>query len=111
VAIGEAAPALASIFHGLVPVRVARSMEEAVRAALDGAPRNGTVVLAPACASQDMFVDYRERGDRFAAAARALAAAKERGVDPPDAAGAAHPGLPIVEGDPMPAPEPGRSRA
>jgi UDP-N-acetylmuramoylalanine--D-glutamate ligase len=48
-------------------------MEEAVEMASKAAPEGGTVVLAPACASQDMFRDYRERGDRFAAAARALA--------------------------------------
>jgi hypothetical protein len=62
------------VFHGLVPVRHAASIEEAVELAFEAAPAGGTVVLAPACASQDMFRDYRERGERFAGAARALAA-------------------------------------
>jgi UDP-N-acetylmuramoylalanine--D-glutamate ligase len=74
VAIGEAAPQLVTVFRGLVPVRSAGSIEEAVAVAFDEAPAGGTVILAPACASQDMFRDYSERGERFAAAARALAA-------------------------------------
>ncbi len=72
VAIGESAPEIAEVFEGRVPVRVAASIEEAVRAASAMAPEEGTVLLAPACASWDMFRDYAERGDRFAAAARAL---------------------------------------
>jgi UDP-N-acetylmuramoylalanine--D-glutamate ligase len=78
VAIGEAAPSVAAVFEGLVPVRVARTLEEAVKVAFDLAAPGGAVVLAPACASQDMFRDYRERGERFAAAARALEA-EDRG--------------------------------
>jgi UDP-N-acetylmuramoylalanine--D-glutamate ligase len=72
VAIGESAPELVGVFEGLVPVRVAGSIEEAVRAAYAMAPEGGTVLLAPACASWDMFRDYAERGARFAAAARVL---------------------------------------
>jgi UDP-N-acetylmuramoylalanine--D-glutamate ligase len=78
VAIGEAAPSVAAVFEGLVPVRVARTLEEAVKVAFDLAAPGASVVLAPACASQDMFRDYRERGERFAAAARALEA-EDRG--------------------------------
>lgn len=73
VAIGEAAPELVAIFEGAVPVRKAGSMEEAVRAAYELAPPDGVVLLAPACASQDMFRDYVERGERFRAAALELA--------------------------------------
>jgi UDP-N-acetylmuramoylalanine--D-glutamate ligase len=73
VVIGEAADELAELFEGRVPVRRATSMEEAVTEAHGMASPGGTVILAPACASWDMFRDYRERGDRFAEAARALA--------------------------------------
>jgi UDP-N-acetylmuramoylalanine--D-glutamate ligase len=72
VAIGAAAKEVASVFSGLVPVRMSRSIEEAVAEAFDLARPKATVLLAPACASQDMFTDYAERGGRFAAAARAL---------------------------------------
>ncbi|MBC3841985.1 UDP-N-acetylmuramoyl-L-alanine--D-glutamate ligase [Streptacidiphilus sp. 4-A2] len=51
----------------------APAMEAAVRAAAGFARPGDTVLLAPACASMDMFTNYGERGDLFAAAARALA--------------------------------------
>jgi UDP-N-acetylmuramoylalanine--D-glutamate ligase len=72
VAIGEARGELVRVFDGVARTRTAETMEEAVRTAMDMSSAGGTVLLAPACASQDMFRDYAERGERFAAAARAL---------------------------------------
>jgi UDP-N-acetylmuramoylalanine--D-glutamate ligase len=79
VAIGEAAAEVAGIFEDRVPVREAGSIEEAVREAYELVPPDGIVLLAPACASWDMFRDYAERGDRFAAAARRIAEEVARG--------------------------------
>jgi UDP-N-acetylmuramoylalanine--D-glutamate ligase len=74
VAIGEAAPELVALFQGDVPVRTASTMEAAVEEGFRMARPQGVVLLAPACASQDMFRDYQERGERFSVAARALVA-------------------------------------
>ena len=47
-------------------------MDEVVRAAASLAAPGDTVLLAPACASMDLFRDYAARGDAFAEAVRRL---------------------------------------
>ncbi|MEU0131793.1 MULTISPECIES: UDP-N-acetylmuramoyl-L-alanine--D-glutamate ligase [unclassified Streptomyces] len=49
------------------------AMSEAVREAARLAGPGDTVLLAPACASMDMFVNYNKRGEAFADAVRELA--------------------------------------
>jgi len=66
---GEIAAALARHAPD-VPVERAAGMDDAVKAAARLAGTGDTVLLAPAAASMDMFRDYAERGDLFAAAAR-----------------------------------------
>ncbi|MFI9234718.1 UDP-N-acetylmuramoyl-L-alanine--D-glutamate ligase [Streptomyces cinnamoneus] len=49
------------------------AMAAAVREAARIAGPGDTVLMAPACASMDMFTNYNERGEAFAEAVRALA--------------------------------------
>lgn len=74
VTIGEAAPLVHEALDGVVPVVDAATLDEAVTAAWQRVPRGGVVVLAPACASHDMFRDYAARGRVFKEAVRRLAA-------------------------------------
>ena len=53
-------------------VRTAASMAEAVRLAMAAAAPGGSVLLAPACASFDMFENYAARGRAFKAEVDAL---------------------------------------
>lgn len=73
VLLGEAAGKLKDALAGRVESVVAASMEEAVRCAARLAHEGDVVLLAPACASQDQFRDFEERGERFRSAVRALA--------------------------------------
>jgi UDP-N-acetylmuramoylalanine--D-glutamate ligase len=72
VLIGAAAADLARVLGPIAKTVHATSMDEAVARAAELAQRGDTVLLSPACASQDMFRDYRERGELFARAAQAL---------------------------------------
>jgi UDP-N-acetylmuramoylalanine--D-glutamate ligase len=72
VAIGEARPLVREALAGAADVRDASSLEEAVETAFELAKPAGVVLLAPACASFDMFRDYAERGRRFKEAVAAI---------------------------------------
>ena len=65
VAIGEAREHIRAVLGTTVDVTEAVTLRAAVRAAFALAHGAGTVLLAPACASLDMFSDYAERGRVF----------------------------------------------
>jgi UDP-N-acetylmuramoylalanine--D-glutamate ligase len=72
VLIGEDADKIAQSIDQLVPVRIARDMNEAVRFASEFAERGDNVLLSPACASFDMFQGFAHRGNAFIEAVEAL---------------------------------------
>ena len=66
VLIGRDAPLIEAAVAGAgVPIRRAASMGEAVALAAQAARPGDAVLLSPACASFDMFRDYKHRGETF----------------------------------------------
>lgn len=72
VLIGEAKGVIRRALAGRAELVDAGDMSDAVRAARATARPGDTVLLAPACASFDMFKNYQERGEVFRACVNAL---------------------------------------
>jgi UDP-N-acetylmuramoylalanine--D-glutamate ligase len=66
VVLGEAAPLIEAALASVVRTQAAATMEDAVRQAKTAAVAGDLVLLAPGCASFDMFSGYEERGRVFA---------------------------------------------
>lgn len=71
--IGEATEKIRDAFADLTVCIPANTLETALAKALENARPDAAVILSPACSSFDMFQNYRERGDRFAAAVKLMA--------------------------------------
>ncbi|PIE60017.1 MAG: UDP-N-acetylmuramoyl-L-alanine--D-glutamate ligase [Desulfobulbus propionicus] len=67
IALGEAASTLDEVFGALVPVIIVQTMQEAVNEACRISEPGDVVLLAPGCASFDMFGSFEERGECFSA--------------------------------------------
>jgi len=63
--IGESGADLARVLAGTAKVEMADTMDNAVALAFAAAGQGDTVLLAPACASFDMFDNYGQRGKVF----------------------------------------------
>lgn len=68
--IGEDADNIEAQLTGVAPILRADSMEDAVAKGFSSATSGDAVLLAPACASFDMFKSYEERGNVFKAAVK-----------------------------------------
>jgi UDP-N-acetylmuramoylalanine--D-glutamate ligase len=63
--LGEASGAIKAALGRLTPTKIVKTMEDAVAFAHTSASSGEVVLLSPACASFDMYRDYKERGTAF----------------------------------------------
>lgn len=70
--IGEAGPRFAEWLEGAVHVERCELLCEAVQRAMAAAEPGDVVLLSPACASFDQFLDYEKRGEHFRSMVLAL---------------------------------------
>lgn len=65
VTFGQIAEPLGQIFSEAVDTRIVHTLEEAVAAARQLAPRGSTILFSPGTSSFDMFTGYEQRGNTF----------------------------------------------
>lgn len=65
VLIGDTADSIRKAWNGSVTIQRAEELEEAVEKAYEAATPGGIVLLAPGCASYDMFENFEKRGEIF----------------------------------------------
>ncbi len=63
--IGETRSKFRQVLNGSFSYEDADTLEEAVHQAMGNAAKGDVVLLSPACASFDMFLDYADRGNQF----------------------------------------------
>lgn len=78
VLIGRDAAKIDAALGKVVPAVRVGDMSEAVAVAHDAAHAGDTVLLSPACASFDMYTDFNERGEDFAAQVQRLEHGRQR---------------------------------
>ncbi|RKZ30152.1 UDP-N-acetylmuramoyl-L-alanine--D-glutamate ligase, partial [bacterium] len=66
VLVGATASRIRADWDEVVPMTHATSFEEAIYKAKAAAEQKGVVLLAPGCASFDMFENFEKRGEKFA---------------------------------------------
>ncbi|MEE9551552.1 MAG: UDP-N-acetylmuramoyl-L-alanine--D-glutamate ligase [Gammaproteobacteria bacterium] len=72
IVIGADGPLIKESLEDLVPVYETGDMQKAVSTAAKLATTGDVVLLSPACASFDMFIDYQDRGNAFIEAVEKL---------------------------------------
>ena len=70
--LGKDAAKIEQAIAARVPTQRVQDMDEAVRCAKDYARKGDSVLLSPACASWDMYRNYKARGEAFVSAYRRL---------------------------------------
>lgn len=70
--IGECKEKIYAALHDLFPCTLCATLEEATEQGARSAAPGDILALCPACASMDMFRDYKERGNRFKEAVHRL---------------------------------------
>ncbi len=73
IVLGESAETIAQAIEGVGSISRVSSLAEGVALSADVATPGDAVLFSPACASFDMFQDYRDRGQQFCDLVNALA--------------------------------------